>query len=304
LYNEERPVRRFDAAVRKPRLIAVHGQHADEVARGERFEFGANWTRFLETLDDHRIETATESLKSLLAAAGLEGKAFLDVGCGSGLFSLAARRLGARVFSFDYDPRSVQCAMELRRRYDHGSAERWTITEGSALDRAFLGSLGRFDLVYSWGVLHHTGEMWKALANMVDLVRPGGLLFVAIYNDQGSWSNRWLSIKKRYNRGPRWSRPLIVAAVGVYFWWKPAIADLLTGRPGAFWRAYKKNRGMSPLHDLVDWVGGYPFEVAKPEEIFHFYRDRGFSLINLKTIQNHGCNEFVFRKETGPLCAA
>jgi 2-polyprenyl-6-hydroxyphenyl methylase/3-demethylubiquinone-9 3-methyltransferase len=276
-------------------------QHADQVARGERFEFGANWAQFLQNLDEQRIEAAVQSLRSMLHLSSLAGKTFVDVGSGSGLFSLAARRLGAKVFSFDYDPRSVQCTLELQRRYDFDAAE-WTIARGSALDREFLASLGRFDVVYSWGVLHHTGQMWNALGNMVDLVNPGGLLFLAIYNDQGSWSERWLAVKKSYNRGPRWLRPLILAAAGAHFWWKPALRDLLRRRSGAFWREYKKDRGMSPLRDLVDWVGGYPFEVAKPEEIFHFYRDRGFVLTELTTRQSVGCNEFVFQKVTDQRC--
>ena len=91
-----------------------------EVARGERFEFGKNWGRFLAVLNDERISEAEASLKSMLKVEGLTGKSFLDIGSGSGLFSLAARRLGARVHSFDYDPQSVACTAELKRRYFEG----------------------------------------------------------------------------------------------------------------------------------------------------------------------------------------
>src|SRR5207302_10440486 len=136
--------------------------HAGEVTRGERFEFGKNWGRFLEVLDDERIGEAEESLKKMLEVEGLAGKSFLDIGSGSGLFSLAARRLGARVHSFDYDPQSVACAAELRRRY-FPNDEDWVVEPGSALDEAYLNRLGTFDIVYSWGVLHHTGAMWQAL---------------------------------------------------------------------------------------------------------------------------------------------
>ena len=59
------------------------------------------------------------------------------------------------------------------------------------------------------------------------------------------------------------------------------------------WRVYKRNRGMSPWRDHVDWVGGYPYETAKPEQIFDFYRKHGFSLEFLQT-GGLGCNEFVF----------
>src|SRR5512145_1920359 len=91
--------------------------HAEEVARGERFEFGKNWRRFLEGVRDEQIVTAESSLKRMLEMDSLAGLSFLDIGSGSGLFSLAARRLGARVHSFDFDPNSVACTKELRRRY-------------------------------------------------------------------------------------------------------------------------------------------------------------------------------------------
>jgi 2-polyprenyl-3-methyl-5-hydroxy-6-metoxy-1,4-benzoquinol methylase len=134
--------------------------HAAEVARGDRFEFGRNWSEFLKNIDDARIEAAVASLQSHLGEDRLDGRTFLDAGSGSGLFSLAARMLGAQVHSFDYDPRSVACTEELKRRYrplDDG----WKIELGSVLDRSYMDSLGRFDITYSWGVLHHTGAMWQ-----------------------------------------------------------------------------------------------------------------------------------------------
>src|SRR5256886_15826578 len=133
--------------------------HAIEVAHGQRFEFGKNWSRFLTVLDDSRFARAEESLKAMLELEDLEGKRFLDVGSGSGLFSLAARRLGARVHSFDYDPRSVACTSELKRRYFAEDPE-WVVEEASVLDRQYLATLGRFDIVDSWGGLDHTGAVW------------------------------------------------------------------------------------------------------------------------------------------------
>ena len=148
-----------------------------EIVRGERFAFGANWARFLKSLDEARIAKAEDSLRQMLAVARLDGKRFLDVGSGSGLFSLAARRMGAQVHSFDYDPRSVACTRELRDRYFPGDSV-WRVEQGSVLDRDYLAGLGEFDVVYSWGVLHHTGAMWQAMENVVPLVvRGGGCLF-------------------------------------------------------------------------------------------------------------------------------
>lgn len=273
-------------------------QHATEVASGERFEFGRNWARFLETLNEERIEKAEESLKDMLGLGSLEQRTFVDIGSGSGLFSLAARRLGARVHSLDYDTYSVGCTQELRRRFYPDDPD-WTVEQASVLDGDHMRSLGCFDIVYSWGVLHHTGSMWAALANVAPLAKAGGYLFVAIYNDQGKTSKRWLRMKKAYNRLPSGLRFLVLWPAAVKLWWRRHLKDLLVGRPGKSWREYKRLRGMSAWADIVDWVGGYPFEVAKPEEIFDFYRQRGFNLIRLKTEGGDlGCNEFVFRKAT------
>jgi 2-polyprenyl-6-hydroxyphenyl methylase/3-demethylubiquinone-9 3-methyltransferase len=272
-------------------------QHATEVATGQRFEFGKNWAWFLETLNDEKIDEAVRSLRDMLETDSLAGKTFLDIGSGSGLFSLAARRLGARVHSFDYDPNSVGCTQELRRRY-FPDDDQWMIESGSALDAGYIASLGKFDVVYSWGVLHHTGDMWTALANAATPVGAHGKLFIAIYNDQGTASVRWTKAKRTYNRLPKGLRFLVVWPS---FWvlnWRPLAKDTLRLRPFKSIREYGKNaRGMSFWQDLVDWVGGYPFEVATPEQIFNFYREHGFALTRLRTAGGSpGCNEFVFRK--------
>src|SRR3954447_19511694 len=168
-----------------------------EVSRGERFEFGKNWNRFLKGLNEERIQAAETSLKQMLCETSLGGKSFLDIGSGSGLFSLAARRLGARVHSFDFDPKSVACTRELRKNY-FGENDSWQVQEASALDTNFMNTLGQYDIVYSWGVLHHTGNLWLAMENAQARVAPGGKLFIALYNDTGSQSARWYWIKKTY----------------------------------------------------------------------------------------------------------
>jgi 2-polyprenyl-3-methyl-5-hydroxy-6-metoxy-1,4-benzoquinol methylase len=271
--------------------------HAIEIAHGERFAFGKNWSRFLDVLDESRVTRAQESLGGMLEVDNLEGKSFLDIGSGSGLFSLASRRLGARVHSFDYDPHSVACTKELRRRYFNHDGD-WKIEEGSALDEEYVKSLGTFDVVYSWGVLHHTGEMWRALENAALPVAPGGKLFVAIYNDMGSKSSRWRWIKKTYNGLPRFLKTPFALVVMAPEEAKAMLRSVVTLNPGEYvksWTRYDQNRGMNRWRDLIDWVGGYPYEVAKPEEIFDFYRARGFQLTKMKCGGvGLGCNEFVF----------
>ena len=266
--------------------------HAVEIARGERFQFGDNWRRFLEQLAPQRIADAEASLRQMLDVADLAGRSFLDIGSGSGLFSLAARRLGARVHSFDYDPQSVACTAELRRRFFDADPD-WIVQEGSALDRNFVQSLGEFDVVYSWGVLHHTGAMWQALDNAAIPVRAGGSLFIALYNDQGGLSRRWTSIKRAYVRFPLLRGPLLAISL-VRLHGKGFLRGLLRGRPLETFGG--QGRGMTFWRDFIDWVGGYPFEVAGAGEVFDFYRQRGFSLTRLTTTHTLGCNEFVFKR--------
>jgi 2-polyprenyl-6-hydroxyphenyl methylase/3-demethylubiquinone-9 3-methyltransferase len=140
--------------------------------------------------------------------------------------------------------------------------------------------------------------MWTALANAAPSVARDGRLFIAIYNDQGTASRRWTKVKRLYNQLPRGLRFLVVWPS---FWvlnWRPLVKDFLRGRPFQSIRDYGKNqRGMSFWQDLIDWVGGYPFEVARPEQILDFYGQRGFVLTRLLTCGGTlGCNEFVFEK--------
>ncbi|MBT8446789.1 MAG: class I SAM-dependent methyltransferase [Gammaproteobacteria bacterium] len=258
---------------------------AREIERGERFEFGANWRRFLDGLDAAKISQAENSLTGWLGD-DIADKRFLDIGSGSGLLSLAAVNLGARVHSFDYDPASVACTRLLKERY-HPEDAAWRVEQGSALDDGFLAGLEQADIVYSWGVLHHTGDMYSALANAADLVRPGGRIFIAIYNDQGWISRYWHGVKRLYNRGGvlRW---MMIIAHSPYLLGGRWLARLLSGR-----RALE--RGMSLWHDMLDWLGGYPFETASPSGIIEFFTRRGFELARLKDCGTRmGCNEYLF----------
>ena len=278
---------------------ALAKNHQEEIDKGERFAFGDNWTTFLQCLDEKKIEEAVQSLRTTLKVDHLKGKSFLDIGSGSGLFSLAAKKLGANVVSFDYDPKSVACTKELKARYAENNSD-WKVQHGSVLDAAYMKTLGEFDIVYSWGVLHHTGNLWGALANVSDKVADNGQLFIALYNDQGGASGRWHTIKKLYNHLPACLKPCFACLVYLPLEARSFLIHLIRQKPHEYVLGilhYSRNRGMSWWHDKIDWIGGYPFEVSRPEQIFDFYKARGYTLEVLKT---HGgglaCNEFVFRR--------
>jgi 2-polyprenyl-3-methyl-5-hydroxy-6-metoxy-1,4-benzoquinol methylase len=265
----------------------------------DRFAFGENWARFLSVLDDDRVAEAERSLIEMVGREEIAGRRWLDIGSGSGLFSLAAARLGAAsLHSFDYDADSVACTRELRQR--EGVPEgRWVVERGSALDADYVRSLETFDLVYSWGVLHHTGDLWTAFDLATEAVAPGGALFIAIYNDQGPRSRVWTSIKRGYNRLPASLRlPYTLAIMGPreLLVLAKAMAQLRPDRYVRGWTHYRSARGMSRWHDIVDWIGGYPFEVATPEAILARGREHGLVLERMVTRQGLGCNEFVFRR--------
>lgn len=265
-----------------------------------RFPFGENWKNFLNILSDEHVFEAQQALSAFLDATDLSGKRFLDIGSGSGLHSLAARKLGAHVLSFDYDLQSVACTGELKSRY-FSDDPLWRIEQGSVLDQDYIKNLGSFDISYAWGVLHHTGDLWKALYNAQIPVCDDGLLFVAIYNEQGIVSAFWKIVKRFYCSG-RLGRALMSAVFYPMFFLSGALLDIVQLRnPKTRYREHKKYRGMSLVHDWRDWLGGYPFEPAKPEKLIGFYKNLGFDLVRfLPTGHGFGNNQFLFRRTGKP----
>jgi SAM-dependent methyltransferase len=263
----------------------------------KRFSFGKNWVRFLRSINQERLDIAEKSISEFIAKKDLSGMDFLDIGCGSGLFSMAAFRLKAKsITSFDLDPFSVECCRYMRKMA--GSPDNWKVLQDSVLDRKFLAGLGKYDIVYSWGVLHHTGNMWEAIRNASEVVRPGGLFYIAIYNKKGGvfGSRFWLRVKRIYNSMPGLGKRCMEMA---YFLFARA-KDTARMRPLEGVTKYKSFRGMDWKTDITDWLGGYPFEYATVEEVIFFIKENlpGFRLENIKRTESViGNNWFLFRRD-------
>jgi SAM-dependent methyltransferase len=259
-----------------------------------RFEFGANWAGFVDKhFSQERVDISRHHMLDFLGRESLEGLSFLDIGCGSGLHSLAAWQAGAvSIYSFDYDPKSVATTRTLHRLAQ--SPEAWTVAQGSVLDEVFMSGLPQADLVYSWGVLHHTGDVWNALREACGRVAPGGLLYIALYSANVCVNpppEYWLDIKKSYVAASSWHRRWMELA---YLWrfhlnrqpWRlPALL--------AYARQYKRSRGMSFMTDVRDWLGGWPMEFCYDADVVNFVtREFGMQLVKTQTGQAN--TEFLF----------
>lgn len=275
----------------------------------ERFGFGKNWKRFVETkLNAERIESAQRQMLESLRLADLKGMAFLDIGCGSGLHSLAAYRAGAKqILSFDYDPDSVRTTNYLRSTA--GSPANWTVMQGSVLDAEFMGKLPEADLVYSWGVLHHTGDVWQAIRNAAGRLAPGGTFFIALYSstcyeNAAIYGNplpeKWLRIKQRYNRSSalgKWGMErayVLTSGFARPLWNLPAAfrAGLGALRDA---KKYHRSRGMDYWTDVRDWLGGWPMEFVDEQDCLDFCREE-LGLECLRILTGEGNTEYLFRR--------
>lgn len=266
--------------------VPINREAATRSGESIGFSFGENWQRFLLRLDETKIAQAQESLTTSFGGASLGGHTFLDLGSGSGLFSLAARRLGARVVSVDVDPASVSCAEQLR-----GDDEGWRVVQQSVLDPT---GLPQADRVYSWGVLHHTGAMWEAVDRALGLVAPGGLACLALYNRPRAPRVQIL-LKRTYNRLESSAlRTLMVLAYGSSWLLVGSVAR--RRNPITYVRRYGDNtRGMSFWRDVEDWLGGLPFEFTEPDE-FRRHVPPGFEVVSVLQRAPGACDEYLLRR--------
>ena len=270
-------------------------QAGNDAVRGTdealRFGFGRNWADFISRhFNEARVESSRLHLLKALRAQTFDGLSFLDIGCGSGLHSLAALRSGAaKVTGFDFDPDSVATSLTVREMAA-GNDPRWTAEQGSVLDPARMQSLPKFDIVYSWGVLHHTGDMWKAMDNALIPRKPDGIVCIALYSSDQYVSPpaaHWVRVKRAYNRRGALGKRMME--------WKYACRLFAGGlrhleMPWTMVRNYG-TRGMDFWTDIRDWLGGWPIEFASYAEVDAWGRRHGLEIVN--AIVGEGCTEYV-----------
>lgn len=262
------------------------------------FDFGENWKSFsVSALEARDVEKARTSFGDLFRNVPLAGRSFLDIGFGQGLGLCLAHEAGARVYACDINPKCVEAVESTARFFPEFQVSSLPLALGSILEDATIEKLqallpesegGDFDVVQSWGVLHHTGDMKTAIRNAASLVKPGGYFVLAIYNTHWS-SPLWYWIKRTYVSSPPLLRKLLAAAfVPIIF-----VAKFVITRQNPL----RQERGMDFYHDVVDWVGGFPYEHGTAEEIATMVGANGYEMERLiPTIVPTGCNQFVFKK--------
>lgn len=258
-----------------------------------RYGFGQNWSEFIERhLSEKIVQDSIDHMKKFMRRESLNGLRVLDIGCGSGIHSLAMKKMGAaEIVAFDYDENSVATSKKVREW--SGLSDGWRIEQGSVLDEEYVKSLGNFDLVYSWGVLHHTGSMWQAIKNAGIPLKEDGEFYIALYSSDLYVSpspEEWVRIKKEYNfAGPIKKRIMEIQQVYNHV----IVPERSAGK--SWLEAIKSygTRGMTVWTDAKDWLGGYPMEFASLAETRDFCkREFGLDLVNI--LYGEGCCEYFF----------
>jgi len=264
------------------------------------FSFGENWASYAEHIGKRELTAAKEGLRRLLGGTALAGKRLLDIGCGAGVHSLAALELGAsEVVAVDLDPSSVKTARMLLAKYAPDAHYR--VEESSVFDLS-PNILGKFDIVYSWGVLHHTGDMDLALRKAAGMLGERGEFVFALYR-RTLICPFWEVEKRWYSRAPRSSQWLARKAYVTLF----VLGLWATGRSLAKYKAdYHKTRGMDFYHDVHDWLGGFPYESVSSKRIDHLMSELGLTHVRSFVAQNgfwgrfglfgSGCDEYVYAR--------
>lgn len=253
------------------------------------FSFGENWKDLNKSVTEKEIARSIEDIIHWIGKESIEGKRVLDLGSGSGIHSLGFFRLGAaELVSFDYDKHSVSATTEHWERA--GKPANWKVMHGSILDKQFIAGLGTFDLVYSWGVLHHTGSMWEAINNALTMVKPGGLFYITLYKDNNY--EKSVAKKEKFNASSAFGKRMMINKEILKHMAKRAVRF-----KNPFAWNQKLERGMNVYHDIVDWLGGLPYEAANEDEMLQWGYANNVKMLRIQCMGNYGsCSYYLFQK--------
>jgi SAM-dependent methyltransferase len=262
-----------------------------------KFDFGSNWNSFFKKVNEQNIQKSIDSILELCPKEIVAGKSVIDIGCGSGINSIAFERIGARTVSaVDVDKGCLDTTNEMILRFTN--AQKFQVFHCDILETEKLPN-SKFDLVYSWGVLHHTGNMNLAIMNSIKLVNQSGYLFIALYR-KTAFCDYWRFAKRTYVKSPIVLQKLYFLLAVMSF----IPYDCIRGKvmPSTLIKSYSSSRGMNYFTDIRDWLGGYPYESIKSHDLETLIESQGFKLIKSNAKPYHfglrgsGCDEFLFKR--------
>lgn len=226
------------------------------------------WTQHLP-----KIEKQIEFLNKLIGRDNIENKIVLDAGCGTGIAAISFKKLGAnKVIGIDISKKSLLTAKKLAEE----AGVKLKFITGDLLN---LPLKGNFDIIHSFGALHHTGDTKGAFANLINLLGENGQFYLALY-----WRTR-LTFLHQFIR--KILRLLPESA------WEPIskfITKFMVGKK-------KTQRGFDGYGEALDWLCVPHRDHYRPEEIKKWFKEYNMQseLLVKQTGRFKSTSNFVIR---------
>ena len=214
---------------------------------------------------------------------GVKGKKVLDAGSGSGMVSIAFAVMGASVTGVDITSKCIENGRKRAKAF--GVECRFVQSDLTMLDLH-----EDFDIIYSWGVLHHTADAKASFFRLVEHLRPGGEIIIAVYL-RTAFSSFWNFSRVFYQSSPGFAKTAFRRSASV----------LLNGYDAVRKALMKKERYMlrgTSNEELVnDWFGVPHRTFHTYTEVYEWFREKGldYRLVNPATGRFKSTSNFVVR---------